>query len=205
MKRLAFIFISVLSGLLIILGIFLPSTGFNWIKQELLNWTIILSSLSLLIAIIGLFTYHWKRIFTKIKPDYSSIIFIIGFMLVLITGLLGEKSNKLFQNLTKTVLLSVESSLLAVLSLTLAFACYRFFRKRQDFLSVIFGISTVIFLLFFSGILSAGENSPFLQSIVSGIDSLPIAGSAGILIGIALGAIVTSLRALFGFIHPFDR
>ena len=103
------------------------------------------------------------------------------------------------------MIISVESSLLAVLSLTLAYASYRFFQKKQDFLSIIFGVSTILFLLIFSGILSAGENSPLLENIVSGINSLPIAGSAGILIGIAIGAIVTSLRALFGFIHPFNR
>jgi hypothetical protein len=194
-----------LSGIIVLLGIFLPSTVFNGVKQELLNWTIILSSLSMIIAIIGLLTVHWKKIFTKEKADYASIFFLIGFLLVLITGIFGQFENKLFLNLTKTVIISVESSLLAVLSLTLAYASYRFFQKKQDFLSIIFGVSTILFLLIFSGILSAGENSPLLENIVSGINSLPIAGSAGILIGIAIGAIVTSLRALFGFIHPFIR
>jgi hypothetical protein len=205
MKKFVFIFITVLSGIIVLLGIFLPSTVFNGVKQELLNWTIILSSLSMIIAIIGLLTVHWKKIFTKEKADYASIFFLIGFLLVLITGIFGQFENKLFLNLTKTVIISVESSLLAVLSLTLAYASYRFFQKKQDFLSIIFGVSTILFLLIFSGILSAGENSPLLENIVSGINSLPIAGSAGILIGIAIGAIVTSLRALFGFIHPFIR
>lgn len=205
MKKFVFIFITVLSGIIVLLGIFLPSTVFNGVKQELLNWTIILSSLSMIIAIIGLLTVHWKKIFTKEKADYASIFFLIGFLLVLISGIFGQFENKLFLNLTKTVIISVESSLLAVLSLTLAYASYRFFQKKQDFLSIIFGVSTILFLLIFSGILSAGENSPLLENIVSGINSLPIAGSAGILIGIAIGAIVTSLRALFGFIHPFIR
>lgn len=205
MKKFVFIFITVLSGIIVLLGIFLPSTVFNGVKQELLNWTIILSSLSMIIAIIGLLTVHWKKIFTKEKADYASIFFLIGFLLVLITGIFGQFENKFFLNLTQTVIISVESSLLAVLSLTLAYASYRFFRKKQDFLSIIFGVSTILFLLIFSGILSAGENSPLLENIVSGINSLPIAGSAGILIGIAIGAIVTSLRALFGFIHPFNR
>lgn len=205
MKKFVFIFITVLSGIIVLLGIFLPSTVFNGVKQELLNWTIILSSLSMIIAIIGLLTVHWKKIFTKEKADYASIFFLIGFLLVLITGIFGQFENKLFLNLSKTVIISVESSLLAVLSLTLAYASYRFFQKKQDFLSIIFGVSTILFLLIFSGILSAGENSPLLENIVSGINSLPIAGSAGILIGIAIGAIVTSLRALFGFIHPFIR
>jgi len=205
MKKDVFIFISILSGSIILLGLFFPETIFNPIRQEFLNWTIIISSISMIIAIFGLFTVHWKKIFSGNKPDYSSVFFIVGFLIVFLTGLFGQLTNKFFLNITKTVLISVESSLLAVLALTLAFASYRFFREKHDFLAIVFGVSTVLFLLLFSGILSSDENSPFLKAIISAFESFPTSGAIGILIGIALGAIVTSLRAFFGLIHPFDR
>ncbi len=205
MKRSIFIFIAVSSGMIVLLGLLFPETILNYFRQGLLNWTIIISSMSMIIAILGLVSTHWKNLFNKSAPEFASIFFIIGFLLVLVTGLMGQITHNFYQALTKTVLLSVEASLLGLLSLTLAYACFSFYRKKQDFLAIVFGFSTVVFLLIFSGILSAGESSTFLKTILSAIRSLPAAGSAGILIGIALGAIITSLRALLGFIHPFDR
>jgi len=205
MKKNVFIFISMLSGSIILLGLLFPESIFNPFKQELLNWTIIISSISMIIAIFGLFTLHWKKIFSGKNSDYSSVFFIIGFLIVFLTGLFGQLTNKFFLNMSKTVLISVESSLLAVLAITLAFASYRLFREKHDFFAIVFGVSTILFLLLFSGILSSGENSPFLKAIISAFNSLPTSGATGIMIGIAIGAIVTSLRALLGFIHPFDR
>lgn len=205
MKRSIFIFIAVLSGMIVLLGLLLPASILNNFRQSLINWTIIISSMSMIIAILGLFSTHWRKLFDKTSPEIASIFFIIGFLLVLISGFMGKVTQNFYQALTKTVLISVEASLLGLLSLTLAYACFRFYRKNQDFLAIVFGISTIVFLLMFSGILSAGESSTFLKTILSAIRSLPVAGSTGILIGIALGAIITSLRALLGFIHPFDR
>ncbi|HSM23586.1 MAG TPA: hypothetical protein VK856_01840 [Anaerolineaceae bacterium] len=205
MKKIFYTIISLISGVIVILGLFFPETILNELRQNLLNWTIILSSVSLIIAILSLLTVHWKRIFSDSQPDYSSTFFILGFLIVLFIGFILGPSSQLFLTFNKSVLISVESSLLGVLSITLAVASFKFFRKKQDLLAIVFGISTIIFLLLFSGILSSGGNPPFIRSIISGLNSLPIAGSTGILIGISLGAIITSLRALFGLNRPFDR
>jgi hypothetical protein len=62
-----------------------------------------------------------------------------------------------------------------------------------------------LFLLSFSGILALGEKFPLVRTLNSALIALPIAGSTGILIGISLGAILTSLRILFGFDRPYGR
>lgn len=205
MKKIFYTSISLISGAIIILGLFFPETILNEFRQNLLNWTIILSSVSLIIAILSLLTVHWKRIFSDSEPDFSSAFFILGFLIVILIGFLFGQSSQLFLAFNKSVLISVESSLLGVLSITLAIASFKFFRKKQDLLAIVFGISTIIFLLLFSGILTSGENPSFIRSVISGLNSLPIAGSTGILIGVSLGAIITALRALFGLNRPFDR
>ena len=205
MKKIFYTSISFISGVIIILGLFFPETILNDFRINLLNWTIMLSSVSLIIAIISLLTVHWKRIFSDSEPNYSSSFFILGFLIVLFIGFILGPSSDLFLNINKSVLISVESSLLAVLSITLATASFKFFRQKQDFMAIVFGISTILFLLLFSGILTTGENPPFIKSIISGLNSLPIAGSTGILIGISLGAIIASIRALFGLNRPYNR
>ncbi len=204
-KKVILIFISSLSGILLILGLFFPETLFGEIRFYLLDWAIIVGAIALGIAIINLFSVHWNKVFADDKRDYASPFFIVGFLTVILIGILLGPNDQFFVNLTSTTIISVEASLLAVLALTLSLASFRFFRKKQNLLAIVFGISTVLFLLSFSGILALGEKFPLVRTLNSALNALPIAGSTGILIGISLGAILTSLRILFGFDRPYGR
>lgn len=204
MKKIILIIISSLSGLFVLLGLFFPGAVLGTIKNNLVDWAFIIGSIALVIAIINLLTIHWNRVFNDKKRDYASPFFIVGFVIVLLIGLIFGPSNQFFIDLSKTTIITVESSLLAVLAITLSLASFRFFRQKHNLLAIIFGISTIVFLLLFSGILSLGGSSPFLKFIINGLNNLPIAGGTGILIGIALGAIVTSIRILIGLEKPFD-
>lgn len=205
MKKIILAIISSLSGLIIILGLFLQNTIIGQIKNYMLEWAIIVGSIAMVIAIFNLLSVHWNKVFTDGKRDYASPFFIAGFVTVLLVGLALSPTNEFFLNISKYTMISVETSMMGVLALTLSLASFRFFRKKQNLLAIVFGISTVIFLLLFSGILSTGIESPFIQSIFNSLHALPIAGSTGILLGIALGAIVTSIRVLLGFFKPYDR
>jgi hypothetical protein len=205
MKKILLALVSLSSGLLLILGLFFPGTILDRIRLYILDWAIIIGAIALGIAIINLFSVHWNKVFSNEKRDYGSPFFIVGFITVVLIGILLGPNNQFFVNLTSNTIISVESSLLAVLALTLSLACFRFFTRKQNLLAIVFGISTVIFLLLFSGILSLGENIPYIKTLINALNSLPVAGSTGILIGISLGAILTSLRILLGFDRPYDR
>ncbi|MBE0686455.1 MAG: hypothetical protein IH585_10685 [Anaerolineaceae bacterium] len=205
MKKIFLSVIASVSGLLLILGLFFPGTILDTIRLYILDWAIIVGAIALAIAIINLLSVHWNKVFTNEKRDYASPFFIVGFITVILIGILLGPNNQFFVNLTSTTIISVEASLLAVLALTLSLASFRFFTRKQNLLAIVFGISTVVFLLLFSGILSLGEKIPLMKAMNNALNSLPIAGSTGILIGISLGAILTSLRILFGFDRPYDR
>jgi hypothetical protein len=205
MKKIILVIVSSLSGLLLILGLFFPGTILDRIRIYILDWAIIVGAIALAIAIINLLSVHWNKVFTNEKRDYASPFFIVGFVTVILIGILLGPNNQFFVDITSTTIITVEASLLAVLALTLSLASFRFFTKKQNLLAIVFGISTIIFLLLFSGILSLGENIPLIKALNNALNSLPIAGSTGILIGISLGAIRTSLRIFFGFDRPYDR
>lgn len=205
MKKIFLAIVASLSGLLLILGLFFPGTILDRIRIYILDWAIIVGAIALVIAIINLLSVHWNKVFTNEKRDYASPFFIVGFVIVILIGILLGPNNQFFVDLTSTTIITVEASLFAVLALTLSLASFRFFTKKQNLLAIVFGISTVIFLLLSSGILSLGENIPLIKAMNNALNSLPIAGSTGILIGISLGAILTSLRIIFGFDRPYDR
>lgn len=205
MKKIILIIVSSISGILLILGLFFPETIFGEIRFYLLDWAIIVGAIALAIAIFNLFSVHWNKVFANDKRDYASPFFIVGFLTVILVGILLGPNNQFFVNLTSTTIISVEASLMAVLALTLSLASFRFFRKKQNLLAIVFGISTVLFLLLFSGILALGEEFSLIKTMNAALTALPVAGSTGILIGISLGAILTSLRILFGFDRPYNR
>lgn len=205
MKKFSLIMVASISGFLIIAGLFFPHTILGEIRLYLLDWAVIVGAVALAIAIINLFSVHWMKVFSNEKRDYASPFLIVGFLIVLLIGILLGPNNEFFINFASTTIITVEASLLAVLALTLGLASFRFFRKKQNLLAIVFGISTVVFLLLFSGIISLGEKIPLMKTLNTALNALPTAGSTGILIGISLGAILTSLRILFGFDRPYNR
>ena len=204
MKSIISTSIAIGSGLLVLLGILFPTSIFAPIKLVLLDWAMIIAAFALLIAILNLFTIHWKKIFSDARYDIYSIFFIIGFTIIFLIGIIFSPSNRLFQNLSSTVILSIESSLMALLSVSLAIACFKLLQIKRNSLGIVFGLSTILFLLTLSGLLSFGENIPFVKSVLAIINQLPLAGARGILLGISFGAIITGLRVLFGFERPYS-
>ncbi|MDP2974599.1 MAG: hypothetical protein Q8N45_00145, partial [Anaerolineales bacterium] len=98
----------------------------------------------------------------------------------------------------------VETSLMAMLVVTLTYASIRLLRRRSNLVSVIFLVTALLILL-------GSAPLPFIGSlpIVSDMirpfiaQVLAAAGARGILIGVALGALTTGLRVLFGAERPY--
>jgi len=96
----------------------------------------------------------------------------------------------------------IESSLMALLSIVLAYSCIRLLRRRANPFSIIF-VATVLIVLLATGPLF-GYNFPGLQELRSWIAQVPAVGGArGILLGVALGTIITGLRVIMGVDRPY--
>lgn len=64
-------------------------------------------------------------------------------------------------------------------------------------LTVSFGFSALVFLFLNLGFLRQDSN-PGLSQLFSTLQRLPMVGARGLLIGVALGALLMALRVLFG-------
>jgi len=71
-------------------------------------------------------------------------------------------------------------------------------------MSVLFAVSAFVFLILGSGFLSSAANIPVLKDILAAVNTLPVAGARGILIGVALGSLTTGLRVLLGTDRPYS-
>jgi hypothetical protein len=99
----------------------------------------------------------------------------------------------------KAIQLPVETSLMAMLVVTLTYASIRLLRRRNNLISVIFLVTALLILLGTAPVPFIGD-VPILSDLIRPFIAqvLAVAGARGILIGVALGSLTTGLRVLFG-------
>jgi hypothetical protein len=195
--------ITIAIAIIIILGLLIPVEPLVTLKTIILDWVITIGAVAALIAIANLVGVHGRYLFKADNKNFYSLFFLISFFLVLIIGIAFGTSQPLFVNLSHTIIISVESSLLGLLAFSLAIACLKLFKQKNNSLGVIFGISTIVFLITLSGVFSVFSDNELIINLFDFINQIPIAGIRGILIGISLGTIATGVRVLIGIDRPY--
>ncbi|MCJ7695848.1 MAG: hypothetical protein MUO40_10540 [Anaerolineaceae bacterium] len=169
----------------------------------ILHWGIILGSIAGLVGIINLITTHITRVRFKEKRFFFSIIVLLGFTISFLGGMILGSQNEVYIKWLAAFQVPLEVSLMALLALTMTYAGVNFFRLRGwTILSISFGLSAIVFMVLSLGFLQ-GYNDPVVDRVILFVNSLPIAGGRGILIGISLGALLTGLRVLTGSEKPY--
>ena len=192
-------------GAIILLGYFLPSPLLASIRTPMLDWAVILSGVAGLIAIINLiFGVHWRRLRDPSKNNLFSGLVIFAFLVTLAAGIYLGPTNSTYQQVVSAIQMPIEASMMAVLAVTLAYSSLRLLQRQRNWMGFFFFVAVILYLLLNSGILSFTANIPVLNGLVSGISQLPIAGARGILIGVALGSLLTGIRIWLGSDRPYN-
>ncbi|NMC53403.1 MAG: hypothetical protein GYA48_07180 [Chloroflexi bacterium] len=190
--------VAIAVGLIVLLGFFIPVALLQNLREVLVGWAAILAGVAGLVAILNLMSAHWRKLASAGKRDVYSLALLLAFVVTLAAGLWLTPANADYQRVVTAIQAPVETSLLALLAFSLAYASLRLLQRRRDLMSVIFVISAVVFLFLFSGFLpAAGNFFGFLQR-------LPMAGARGILLGVAAGSVMTGLRILLGADRPYS-
>lgn len=202
MKRILSAFYAVIAitvGVLVLAGYFLPQ--FSGFQLVLLDWAIILAGAALLVGTGNLFIVHFSRVRARSKGYLYSLVLLVSMLAVLALG--AAQFTGALNFTMNAILVPVEISLMAVLTVTLVYASIRLLRNRLD---VKTGVFLVTALLVLAGTVSLPVLFGFsIMSEISQIISQVLAagGARGLLIGIALGALTTGLRVLFGADRPY--
>ncbi len=171
------------------------------LRVILIGWAATLIGVAALIGIFNLVGSHWKRLFSKEKKDFYSLFLIAAFLVSAAAGLFFTPADSNYQKIVTDLQVPLETTLLAVLSVSLAMAAFRLLQRRRSFMGIVFGLSFIIFLIIGSGI--AG-NILYLPLIGPLLSLLPLAGARGLLLGIGLASLTAGLRILFGADRPYS-
>jgi hypothetical protein len=197
--------LAIAAGLIVLLGYFIPVEMLLDFQLVLIQWATILAAVAVLVGAASLLGVHWQKISAQQKNSAYSILLIFSLIGAFLLGLVG--TNNLIPGLSANLVLDAiivpaEATLMALLAVTLIYASARLLRRRTDLMSFIFlGVALVILLV--SAPLPFGKlpGADLVEQFITGFFSM--AGARGILIGVALGALTTGLRILFGVDRPY--
>jgi hypothetical protein len=195
-------------GIVVLLGYFIPSVV--TIRFALLRTGLVLSAVALLVGIINLLRVHFSKMGSNSENSGYSLILIISLLITLAAGIidmvqtymLGQPNFQISGWLFNYIQLPIETSLLAVTTVSLTYAAATILRKRMDLYSITFFL--ILILVLIGSFSIPPSTKPLLQGVRNWIIRIPALGGArGLLLGIALGTIATGLRILTGTDRPY--
>jgi hypothetical protein len=193
--------IAIAVGTMVLLGYFFPQ--FESIQTLLLNWAIILVSVSTLVGLFNLLTVHINKIQRAEKGGVYSALLVIALIATFVLGLIFGPGHFAMQVLLNGIIVPVEATLMGLLTISLLYAAIRLLRRRVDVMSIVF-ILTAAMIFLGSATLPFGD-VPVIGTLIRPWFSQiwALGGARGILIGVALGTLLTGLRVLFGIDRPY--
>lgn len=194
-----------IAGLIILSGYFLPFAWLMEIRLVLLGWGVTLLGVAGLIGIINLIGVHWAKMRGggPFGTDRSSFVLILSFFGTFAAGIWLGPSDPGFQKIVTVGLKSIEVSFVAMLSVVLAYACFRIMQRRKGLMAWAFLVSALFSLIILAGLLDGVRSSSNLAGLIGIMNRLPLGGARGILMGIALGSVATGLRIILGYDKPY--
>lgn len=204
MRAPVFTAVAILTGLVVLAGYFLPGTFLHTLRSLILGWGVTLLGITTLLGVANLLAVHYHKLFDRNARSPYSLVVLVAFAVTLGFGILLTPADARFQHVVQDIQVPLETSLMAMLAVTLAAGSLRLLRSRRDLFSIVFAVSTLLFLVIGSGALFFFNKQPVVAAILSVVNSLPTAGARGILLGIALGSLMTGIRVLTGIDKPYS-
>jgi hypothetical protein len=199
-----------LCGIVMIIQFFVPHPPFTKMYDTMLEWGIIIGIPALIIGLSSLIKLHYTRIVRKTQNMPYSIVVFVSMIVMAVMGLaFGTGQGSKFEWLFLNVQAPMQSTMFALLAFFIASAAYRAFRART--LEATLMLVTAIIVMFArvpigtflwqhimpDSVLQWHENLP--DDVAGWILNVPsMAARRGILIGISLGSIATSVKIILG-------
>ena len=200
MRIIATVF-AIASGMIVLLGYFYPLPILIDLRVMLTNWAVILAAMAVLIGLYNLIAVHMEKIRAGQKGSFYSGVLVVALIITFTYGWVFGPQDVYLRAVVDAVIFPVEASLMAILTVTLIYASIQLLRRRLNVLSVVFLVTAVLFLIAFMP--TPFGPIPGDQALAQMLNVFSQGGARGLLIGIALGALLTGLRVIFGVDRPY--
>ncbi|GAB4480103.1 MAG: hypothetical protein Kow0088_21480 [Anaerolineales bacterium] len=199
--------VTLITGLVVLLGYFLDIAPLGELRARFLHWGVILAAVALVLGVFNLLRVHWNRFREGTKKALYSFAFFCGFFCAFLAGELLGVQHSLTRAIVDFVVVPIEASLFVIILIALIYALTRLLYNRFTLFNAVFLITVLVSLL--GSVPLLGAEIPLLQ----GRDSLlsfttrimGTGGMRGLIIGVALGSIISGIRVLLGMDRPYGE
>src|SRR5215216_7550947 len=189
------------AGIIVLLGYFVSIDPLPELRILLTDWAILIAAMAVLVGIFNLVAVQMEKIRTRQKGAVYGALLVLSLIITFGFGLLLGPDHPFMRVVVDAVIVPVEAALMAILAVTLIYASIRLFRRRIDVMSVLFLVAAVLFLI---AIMPTPVGPlPGDQILQQFLGMLSRGGARGLLLGIALGTLLTGLRVIFGVDRPY--
>lgn len=196
--------IAIAAGLFVLAGYFFQLEALVDLQVLLLDWAIVMAGMAVLVGVVNLVAVHMEKFRTHQKGGMYGLLLISAMVITGAIGISLGPENRYVRLTVDAIIVPVEASLMAILAVTLIYASIRLLRRRVDVMSIVFLVVALVFLILVMptplGPIPGEEPNQFLMGILGMFSR---GGARGLLIGIALGTLLTGLRVLFGVDRPY--
>jgi hypothetical protein len=168
---------------------------------QLLDWGVVIAGMAVLIGIFNLVAVQMEKFRSGQKGGMYGLLLILSMAVTFAAGTVLGPDHQYMRLAMDAIIVPAEASLMAILAVTLVYASIRLLRRRADAVSIVFLVVAVLFL----GLMMPTPFGPIPgdQTILRFLSMFSTGGARGLLIGIALGTLLTGLRVLFGVDRPY--
>ncbi len=193
-------------GLFVLISVFITNPLLDAIGTYFVDTAVIIAGFALFLGLVNVLRVHARKIRERKPGSIYSFVLIAVMLVVLAIGLPpipgqpSGPSQPMVQWLFNNVQAPIQASLSALLVFFVATAALRLFRIRSAESLVML----IVALLVLAGQVAVGL-VPILPELKDWILAVPaLAGIRGILIGVALGTLLTGVRLLLGAERPYS-
>jgi hypothetical protein len=197
--------IAVITGIVVLFGYLFPVQPLTGIRDRLVEWATIVAAFAFLLGLLNVVQVHGRRLVRSRQGRFYSLALLIVVAASAIVTIWQGSSGEWPQRIFKYGISPLSASLAALVVFTMALAAFRLLRARRNIEALGF-IVIVIVALAINTPLMGVERLPFFGIIRDWlINVLGMAGMRGLLLGVALGTLITGLRVLLGVDRPHSE
>ncbi|OYD17367.1 hypothetical protein CH330_00340 [candidate division WOR-3 bacterium JGI_Cruoil_03_51_56] len=198
------------AGIVMIVQFFIPHPISEKIFSESLRWVRIISAFALVLGVRSITVHHGTRIIRKSSGWGYSLVALVAMVVTAVIGLFGGVDPHAtallptsiggfsfhLQVLYANLMVPLGATMFSILAFYMASAAYRSFRARNKEATVLLVAAFIVMI----GMVPIGSAIwPKLPDIAQWLLNVPsMAAKRGILFGIALGSVATSLKIILG-------
>ena len=201
--------IATVTGLVVLAGYLFPDQLLvyyqgrmtQW-RDVLIEWAVIVAAFAFALGLLNILHVHGGRVVRTRKGWFYSLVLLLAALAACIPPILYGPSGTLTQQMFDHVIGPLGASLAGLLVFTLTLAAFRLLRVRRS-------VGAVLFVLIVAMVLLGSTPFVGLEWLADARDwiiNVPgMAGGRGLLLGVALGTVITALRVLMGSDRPHSE